>query len=152
VPLVELASRRVLLPDTKVELSAQWLHNLGTELFEHPPPSSAELFAIQNLVEHYGSSGHIDGANPRSLPVLLIRNDNPILIHALPSSYSPIERVLPDMGENVSVGAEVVEYLLQFVWRAGMPTRSISAKASSTSLFGHSNHAGNNSSLFLTCP
>ena len=116
VSLLELASGGVLLPDAQVELSAPWLHYLGTELFEHPPPSSAELFAVQNLVEHHGSSGHIDGANPRSLPVLLIRDHNPILVYALPCSYPAMESVLPDMGEHVSVGAEEAEDLFQLVW------------------------------------
>jgi hypothetical protein len=85
-----------------------------TKPFEDPPPSSAELFAVQNLVEHHGTTGHIDGTNPRSLPVLLIRDHNPILVHALPGSYPAMERVLPDVGEHVTVGAEVGEYLFQF--------------------------------------
>jgi hypothetical protein len=81
----------------------------------HPPPGSAELFAVQNLVKHHGTCGHIDGANPRSLPVLLIRDDNPILVHSLPGSYPAMESVLPDVDEHVAVNAEVAEHLLQFV-------------------------------------
>jgi hypothetical protein len=114
--LVELASRRVLLPGAQVELPAQWLHYLSTEFFEHPPPSSAKLIAVQNLVKHYGSSGHFEGANPRSLPVLLIRDHNPMLVRALPGSYPALESVLPDVGEHVTVGAEVAEDLFQLVW------------------------------------
>lgn len=69
-----------LSPNPQVELTARWPDYSVAEPFENAARRPVELVAIHNLMEHYGSSVHTNGAYPRALPVRLVGDHNPVLV------------------------------------------------------------------------
>jgi len=104
---IESACDRVLCSHAEVQIAARWLHDLVHELPEDSAARAVELVTIENLVQHDRPGWNLHIADAGSLPILLVRDDNTVLIDALAILDAALERILPDVREHVPVGLEM---------------------------------------------
>ena len=120
LPLVESARDPVLPAHGEVEIAARSLDNFVHEVSEHATTRPVELIAVENLVKHDRTSGHLHVAHVGALLVLLVRDHYTVLIDALFRPDLALELVLPNVGKNIPARLELLVDRLEIA-ETGVP-------------------------------